>query len=60
MHIDSEHVGTRLRPYQTVVTARQTTNYAAAVGGFSPCYFDDTRPDGIIAHPVFPVAITLR
>jgi hypothetical protein len=58
VHIDSRHTGTRLRPYQSVVTARQTTNYAAAVGDFSPCYFDDTRPDGIIAHPVFPVAIT--
>jgi len=56
--IDSQHVGTRLRPYQTVVTARHATNYAAAVGESLPCYFDDTRPDGIIAHPVFPVAVT--
>ena len=58
MHIDSQHVGTSLRPCQTVITSRQTTNYAAAVGESSPCYFDDTRPDGIIAHPVFPVAVT--
>ena len=58
MQIDSRHVGTRLSPYRTVVTARHTTNYAAAVGESASCYFDDTRPDGIIAHPVFPVAIT--
>ena len=58
MHIDSQHVGTQLRTYQTIVTARQAANYAAAVGDSSTCYFDDTRPDGIIAHPVFPVAVT--
>ena len=38
--------------------ARQTTNYAAAVGERAACYFDDTRPEGVIAHPVFPVAVT--
>jgi len=58
VHIDSQHVGTSLRPYQTVITSRHATNYAAAVGESSPCFFDDTRPDGIIAHPVFPVAVT--
>ena len=58
MQIDSTFVGTTLQPYQTVVAARQTTNYAAAIGERAACYFDDTRSDGVIAHPVFPVAVT--
>ena len=58
MQIDSAFVGTQLSPYQAVVQARQTTNFAAAVGERDGCYFDDTRPDGVIAHPVFPVAVT--
>lgn len=58
MNIDSGHVGVRLLPYRSTVDARHTTNYAAAVGETAACYFDDTSPDGIIAHPVFPVAVT--
>ena len=56
MNIDSAFVGTKLLPHQTIVAARQTTNYAAAIGERATCYFDDTRPEGVIAHPVFPVA----
>ncbi len=33
-------------------------NYAAAVGDNNPVYFNDESPEGIIAHPVFPVAVT--
>lgn len=58
MKIDSEFVGTPLLPYETVLTARRTTNFAAAIGEHAACYFDDTRPGGILAHPVFPVAVT--
>ncbi len=58
MQIDSTHVGTLLTPYRTVVDWRWMTNYAAAVGDANPRYFDDTRPEGIVAHPVFPVAVT--
>ncbi|MFH1983244.1 MAG: MaoC/PaaZ C-terminal domain-containing protein [Pseudomonadota bacterium] len=58
MHIDSSTVGTRLLPYTTEVNARQTANYAAAVGETAACYFDDTASGGVIAHPVFPVAVT--
>jgi len=58
VNIDSAFVGTKLLPYQTVVEARQTSNYAAAIGECAPCYFDDTQPEGVIAPPVFPVAIT--
>ena len=58
MQIDSAHVGTRLSPYFAAVDWRWMTNYAAAVGDTNPCYLDDTRGSGIVAHPVFPVAIT--
>jgi acyl dehydratase len=58
LRIDSIHVGTRLKPYRTAVDWRWTTNYAAALGDANPCYFDDTRPEGIVAHPVFAVAVT--
>jgi acyl dehydratase len=56
--IDSAFVGTKLLPHRTVVAARQTTNYAAAIGERADCYFDDTLPEGVVAHPVFPVALT--
>ena len=58
MQIHSTHVGTRLAPYRTAVDRRWMTNYAAAVGDANPCYLDDTRSEGIVAHPVFPVAVT--
>jgi acyl dehydratase len=58
VQIDSVFVGTQLSPHQTVVQARHTTNFAAAIGERAACYFDDTRPQGVIAHPVFPVAVT--
>mgnify|MGYP000935739292 CR=1 FL=1 len=58
MRIDSTHVGTRLKPYRVVVDWRWTTNYAAALGDANPCYFDDARPGGILAHPVFAAAVT--
>src|SRR5262249_4518543 len=29
--------------------------YAAALGGAAPEYFDTTRADGVVAHPLFPV-----
>ncbi|MBI9076094.1 MAG: MaoC family dehydratase N-terminal domain-containing protein [Desulfatibacillum sp.] len=58
MQIQSKYVGTQLKPYKTTITQRHTTNYAAALGDALPCYLDDTRPGGVIAHPVFPVAVT--
>ncbi|ACL06728.1 MaoC domain protein dehydratase [Desulfatibacillum aliphaticivorans] len=58
MQISSKYTGTRLKPYKTTITQRQTTNYAAALGDALPCYLDDSRKDGVIAHPVFPVAVT--
>ncbi len=58
MNISSNIVGLELKEYRTDITWRQTTNYAAAIGDMNPAYFEDTREEGIIAHPVFAVAIS--
>ncbi len=42
------------------MTWRDTMNYAAAIGDGNPRYFDDEGAGGLIAHPVFPVAVTWR
>ena len=58
MQIGSELVGRMMKEYQAEITWRQTTNYAAAVQDVNPLYFDDRREAGLIAPPLFPVAIT--
>jgi hypothetical protein len=56
--LDSELTGTILRDYETSVNWRDIMNYSAAIGDANPRYFDDERSNGIIAHPVYPVALT--
>ncbi len=58
MEISSLFVGTSLKPMETQITWRQTTNYAAATGDANPRYLDDERPEGIVAPPMFCVAVT--
>lgn len=58
MELSSEFAGTSLKEYTGLVSVRWITNYAAAVGDPNPMYFDDERPEGIIAPPLFPVAFT--
>ncbi len=58
MEIGSHLVGSGLKEYRKEVSWREIMNYAAAVGDNNPCYFDDERMDGIIAHPMFCVAVT--
>jgi len=58
MEISSRFVGTPLKPLETQITWRQTTNYAAALGDANPRYLDDERPEGIVASPMFCVAVT--
>ena len=41
-----------------VVNWRDTMNYAAAVDDNNACYFDDQQQQGIIAPPMFSVAVT--
>ena len=58
MEISSLFVGTPLKPMETQITWRQTTNYAAATSDANPRYLDDERPEGIVAPPMFCVAVT--
>jgi len=58
MEISSRFVGAPLKPMETQITWRQTTNYAAALGDTNPRYLDDERPEGIVASPMFCVAVT--
>jgi acyl dehydratase len=58
MEISSRFVGTPLRILEVEVTARQTMNYAAAVGDNNSRYFHDETPEGIIAPPMLAVALT--
>lgn len=58
MKLSSAFVGATLKEYTCIITARRTMNYAAAIGDANPLYFNDERPEGIIAPPLFPVAVT--
>lgn len=58
MELNTRFVGTPLRSRSTIVNWRDTMNYAASVGDNNPVYFDDTRESGIIAPPMFCVALT--
>jgi acyl dehydratase len=58
MKLTSDFAGTGLKKYTCAVSARWTMNYAAAIGDPNPLYFNDERPGGIIAPPLFPVAVT--
>jgi acyl dehydratase len=58
MELNSNLVGTTLKPYRREITGRETMNYAAAVGDDNPWYFDDERDGGLVAPPLFSVAVT--
>lgn len=58
MEISSIFVGTTIRNLEVAVTARQTMNYAAAVGDNNPRYFHDETEEGIIAPPMLAVSLT--
>ena len=58
MKLSSDFVGAPLKEYTCIVDARRTMNYAAAIGDANPVYFNDELPQGIIAPPLFPVALT--
>jgi len=58
MEISSDFAGTRLKPLTTRLDARDSMKYAASINDNNPCYFDDRRSEGLVAHPLNPVAIT--
>ncbi|VAX18475.1 hypothetical protein MNBD_IGNAVI01-2530 [hydrothermal vent metagenome] len=58
MKISSKYVGYSLKEYSTVVSWRDTMNYAAAVNDNNPRYFNDEQESGIVAPPMYSVAVT--
>jgi acyl dehydratase len=58
MEMDSSFVGLAFSGPDFEVTWRKTMNYAAATGDNNPRYFDDTRKGGVMAPPMFAVAVT--
>jgi acyl dehydratase len=58
MKLSSDFAGAALKVHTCRVSARWMMNYAAAIGDPNPLYFHDERPEGIIAPPLFPVAMT--
>ncbi len=55
MEISASLAGARVGPLAHDVDARWLMAYAAALGETAPEYFDTARPDGLVAHPLFPV-----
>ena len=55
LRIPDSAVGITVGPREHDVDARWLMAYAAALGERAPEYFDTTRPDGVLAHPLFPV-----
>jgi acyl dehydratase len=58
LEISPGRVGIDLKPYSARIKWRDAMNYAAAISDRNPLFFDDARPDGILVHPMFSVALT--
>jgi acyl dehydratase len=57
MPLSTETVGMALESSTQDVDARWTMAYAAGLGDTLDCYLNTLRPDGVVAHPLFPVAV---
>jgi len=53
--LNSATVGSVGEPFVNEVDARWAMSYAAGLDDYLPCYMDTRRPDGVVAHPLFPV-----
>ncbi|MDP8257687.1 MAG: MaoC/PaaZ C-terminal domain-containing protein [Candidatus Alcyoniella australis] len=58
MKISTELWGAALDEHSVDIDWRATTNYAAGAGDLNPRYLDDTHPQGMVAPPMFAVALT--
>jgi hypothetical protein len=58
MEVSTRFVGSKTKPHKVALNWRQTTNFAASIGDNNPSYFDDERPDGIVAPPMIVAALT--
>lgn len=58
LEISADVEGSTCRPLHTSLSPRQCMNFAAGLDDNNPWYFDDTRLEGILAHPMLAVALT--
>ena len=58
MQINSRFAGAPLRTHTVTITQRHATNFAASIGDANPCYLDDEREGGLVAHPMIVSALT--
>ena len=58
MQLSSAFAGKQLKTTTRLFTWRDTMNYAAAVDDVNPVYFNDDCEGGIVAPPLFSVALT--
>jgi len=58
MKISSQFINTPLKEHKVQVDWRSIMNYAAAINDDNPIYFNDESENGIVAHPMFPVAVS--
>jgi acyl dehydratase len=57
MPLSSSVVGSATTLMETRVDSRWTMAFAAGIGDLSPRYLDTRRPEGLVAHPLFPVCV---
>jgi acyl dehydratase len=58
MPLNKEFVGREYPPTRATVTLEALQNYARACNDDNPAYFDPAAPGGIVAPPMFGVAVT--
>lgn len=58
MELGAQLLGVSLGTLERRVDARATMSYAAATADPNPFYLDDTREGGLLAPPMFAVAVT--
>jgi len=58
LEMTSSGLGKAVEDDYREISWRDTMNYAAATGDTNPSYFDDSRPGGVIAPPMYAVAFT--
>jgi acyl dehydratase len=57
MPLNPDSIGSLGEPWVHEIDARWVMSYATGIGDTLPCYLDTLRPEGVIAHPLFPVCV---
>ena len=57
MPLSPDSIGSTGEPFVHEIDARWVMSYATGIGDTLPCYLDTLRPEGVFAHPLFPVCV---